>query len=207
MMSGEKKIQDETHTSHVLKIKPIPDIQHSRKGTAGGDAIDAITCRPPDGILGPGLGRMLGWHELVASSKDSSHGMLMVEHDAREIAVDAIVDVQHVRPPSRRGILERAPRNDVARQPKGPRHIVPSGFADDAHVRGEVIVQRRTDDRGHQLKGVVAESTPDVERTHVEADQSRLVEDVTRISDRLDEQIRIRRAGTDMEADAHHLQT
>ena len=60
----------------------------------------------------------------------------MVEHDAGEVAVDAIVHVQHVALDAEVLVFDSAARDDVAGDGEGGAGVVASGLGDDADMCG-----------------------------------------------------------------------
>ena len=144
--------------------------------------------------------------EMMTAPKDLGNGMLMIEHHARKVPIDAIVHVEHVGSHAGDWILQRTTGNHIARKLKCLGHIVPTWFTDDADLRREIEVQTWADDGRHHLKCVIAESTPDIQRSEVVTDQSRLIEHEPCIFDGLDECVRVRGARADVEADANDAQ-
>ena len=76
---------------HLLKVEPIAHVQDAVQGASRGDEVDTVAGRTPDGVFrGPPFVVMFLFAE------DPWVGVLMVENDAREVAVDSVVQVQHV---------------------------------------------------------------------------------------------------------------
>ena len=67
--------------------------------------------------------------------------MLMIEDDAAKIAVNAIVEVEHVGYFSRAWVQYITACNDVASKRKGRGDVVAARLTDDADVWREMLVQ------------------------------------------------------------------
>ena len=197
--------------AHVLEVEPVVDVQDLGEGARRGDHVDAVAGGAPDGVLDHGRGVVAGASDIVqdvvAVLQDAWHGVLVVEDDAREVAVDAIVHVEHVGRGAERGVGHGAARDHMAGQREGRGNEVPAGLADDAHRGREVLVQGSGEDRGHGLERLVAcEATADVERVHGEAQGSSLVEDEAGVLHGLDEGLGVGGTGADVEGHADHVQ-
>jgi hypothetical protein len=87
--------------SHLFEIKPVSNIQYFMECAALGDTIDTIAGRTPDGEFSdpaiPILAAMAISNESCGALQNLRDGMLVVKHDAREVAVNAIIEVQHIR--------------------------------------------------------------------------------------------------------------
>jgi hypothetical protein len=85
--------------THVFEVEPIADIEGMAEADALSDAVNAIACRTPDGVLNA-ISRILSSAGVEVSSftaaKDLCDGVLVVEHDAGKVAVETIIQVDHV---------------------------------------------------------------------------------------------------------------
>lgn len=204
--------------SHVLEVEPVADVQGGVKTDALGDAVDAVTGRTPDAILdavGDGPGHRCVVDGASIGAEDLGDGVLVVEHDAAEIAVQAVVDVEHVAALAAVDggdgcrVVEGAAGNDVAGDRERRRDVVPARLGDDVNSRvgGEVLVKGATQRTGHVLEaGVAAETSTNVEGLHLKSIGSCLLENDVGIVDRLGEGRWVRGAGSDVEADTHDVE-
>lgn len=131
-------------SAHVLKVQPVIDIDDLGKGARRGNHVDAIAGGAPDGVLDHGrsvVARASGLvQDVVSVLQDARHGVLVVEDDAGEVAVDAVVHVEHVGRGAEGGVRHGAPRDDVAGEREGRGDEVAAGLADDADGRREILV-------------------------------------------------------------------
>ncbi len=81
-------------SAHVLKVQPVADIKFVVEANALSDTIDAVTSGSPDLILhasGGSFGHAISERCIVkgpvARSQHLGNGVLMIEHDAAEVAV------------------------------------------------------------------------------------------------------------------------
>lgn len=201
--------------AHVLEVQPVPDIKKARELDALGNDVDAVAGRAPDGVgnaLGHGLGhgivRVRGRrHRGIDAGQDLRDGVLVVEDDVGEVAVDTIVQIQHVR--VARGILRVghvATSNDVGGQGEGARNVVATGLRDDADVWREVRVESLAEDTSELLEGILAEATANIQSVELVAHLPSLVEHDTGILDSLEEGLGVLRAGSHVEAHTDHLE-
>ncbi|KFY33055.1 hypothetical protein V495_08480 [Pseudogymnoascus sp. VKM F-4514 (FW-929)] len=138
--------------AHVLKVQPIPHIQRLVEADALGDVIDAIACGSKDGVLGARWRRRRSdsaVHAAVACAEDLRDGVLVVEHDAGEVAVDPVVEVDHVAVIGPAWVGDCASRDDVACEREGGGDVVASWLGDDGDVRRDVLVEGFAQDGGH----------------------------------------------------------
>ncbi|KFZ03400.1 hypothetical protein V502_10981 [Pseudogymnoascus sp. VKM F-4520 (FW-2644)] len=87
-----------------------------------------------DGVLDPPSSRRgadVAVHGAVAGAQDLRDRVLVVEHNAAEVAVDAVVEVDHVRVLGPVGVGHRAARDDVAGEREGRGDVVAPGLGDD----------------------------------------------------------------------------
>jgi len=126
-------------SAHVLEVKPVADINGVASKPLLGNAVDAVASRAPDRVLdrlGAACGSidLLGRSvalvgerfgavvEAVGTAARGEHlrdGVLVVEHDAAEVAVDAIIEVEHVALHIESWVLDSATCNDVAGDREG----------------------------------------------------------------------------------------
>lgn len=190
--------------THIFKVQPIALIQRGVELDALGDAVDAIAGRSPDAVLdciGIRGGRS-GFRieeETLSGAKDLGNRMLMVEHDAAEVAVHSIIDVEHVAGPVgvRLLLANDSAGNDVACEGEDRRGIVTAGLSDevDSRVRGEIIIESVTEHSSHVLEaGVAAETAANIQRLEVKTISGSLLKDPVGILDGLEERLGIRGA-------------
>ena len=107
----------------------------------------------------------------------------MVEDYAGEVAVDAVVEVQHVGRQSGRWILDVAAGNDIAGQCEGGGDVIAAWFADNADAGGEILVEGFAEHRCHFFESVAGEATAYVEGFEVVADFGGLIKDEAGVLD------------------------
>ena len=126
-------------SAHILEVQPIANINSIASEPLLGDAVDTITSRAPDGVL-DGLGAAGGGVDFFSGSvtgvgesisavveavgtaegaEDLRDGVLVVEHDAAEVAVDAVVEVEHVALDIKNWVLDCAAGDDVTGNREG----------------------------------------------------------------------------------------
>lgn len=183
--------------THVLEVQPVADVKELGKGAGRGDDVDAVTGRAPDRVLD--LRRCIVARaadvvqDVVARLQNLCDRVLVVEDDAGEVAVDSVIEVQHVISHTQGSIGDSATSNDVTRDGERGRDVVTSRLANDTNVWREVFVQGSRQDRSHGLKcSVAGEAAANIQGVHVEAKCSRLVEDKAGVLDSLDESFGVR---------------
>lgn len=199
--------------THVLKVEPVTNIEGAREEGALADEIDAITSGAPDRILDTisdralfgGVGVVEG---LATGVEDLGNGVLVVEHDAGEVAIDTVVDVSHVAGGLGRGVIDGATSDDVASNSKGCSNVEAARLGNDVNAAssGEVLGQGIVKGRSHGLKGLSREASADVEGLQVEIIGTSLLEDGVGVDDGLAEGRRVRGARSHMEAHADHVE-
>lgn len=196
-------------STHVLKIEPITHIKSLIKANALRDAVNAITGWSPDGILNA-VSIVLSCNGVIkgtiAIGKDASDGILMVEHDAGEISIEAVVEVKHVRLLSSGWILDSTTSNDMSGQGESICDIVASGFANDVDVRWNILVEGVAKHTSHLLKSLGAESTSDIKGVKHKAMVGSLLKNGMGILNRFHESERIRGSRSDMEANTNDIE-
>lgn len=105
--------------AHLLEVKPVTDIERVVEADTLGDAIDAVTSRAPDrvfrtidGLLSSDVVEV----GALTGTEDLCDGVLVVEHDAGEVAIEAVIEVNHVALLAADGVLDGTAGNDVAGQ-------------------------------------------------------------------------------------------
>ena len=80
--------------AHVLKVKPVTNFESVVKANALSNAVNTIASWAPDGVFGA-VGGFLGCDGVevgaVACAENLCDGVLVIEHDAGEVSVEAIV--------------------------------------------------------------------------------------------------------------------
>lgn len=215
--------------AHVLEVQPVANIEDLAEADALGDAINAVASGTPDAVLNGVLRRRLVSrnrvvHGTTASTEDLGHRVLVVEHDAAEVSVQTIVDVDHiagiavvhgsvvahggVRDGDSRAVLDGAASNDVAGKGECRGSVVATRLSDevDTGMGREVLVKGSAQDTSHRLERLVtAETSTNIKGLQVEAISSGLLENDVGVLNSLEESSRIRGAGANVEADANHV--
>lgn len=207
--------------THVLKVEPVANVDGLVEANTLRDAVDAITGGTPDRVFDTLRRRFRGIsvsgviEKVARRAQNLGDGMLVVKHDAAEVSVQAIVDVDHVARGGRKSavhaavrVLDSAASNDVAGDGEGSRDEVTTGLGDqgNAAVRREVLVKSITKDAGHGLEGLVAtESTTDVKGLHVKAMCSSLLKHIVGIANSLQEGKGIGCARANVERDTDNI--
>lgn len=213
-------------SAHVLEVQPVADIDGVASKPLLGDAVDAVTSRAPDGVL-DGLGAAGGGVDLfsgsvagvgegveavveavgtAAGAEDLRDRVLVVEHYAAEVAVDAVVEVKHVALDVEDRVLDGATSDHVAGDGESRGSVVTAWLGDDTDRRREVGVDSSGEDGGHVIESLRNEATTNIQSVRVEAESNSLVENVARISDSLEESTRIRSTRTDVEGNTSNVQ-
>ena len=78
---------------HIVEGKPVTDGERGGQPRCGGDTVDAIARRPPHACSAHVRSNIRGVMERAAESKHARMHNLMVEHDAVEGTIDALIDV------------------------------------------------------------------------------------------------------------------
>lgn len=219
--------------THVLKVQPVANIENLAEADALGDAINAVASGTPDAVLNGVLrSRLVSNNRVVhgtaASTEDLGHGVLVIEHDAAEVSVQTIVDIDHVAGVAvvhrsvvahgRRGVGDRDSRavlnsaasNDVAGKGECRGSVVATRLSDevDAGMGREVLIEGSAQDAGHLLESIVAaEASTHIKSLEIVAISSGLLEDDMSVLDSLQESSGIRGARANVEADANHAET
>lgn len=200
--------------THIFEVKPVANIDYILEVDALGDAVDAIASRAPDGVLytiasHARARRRQVVQGLAGSAQDIGDGVLVVEHDAGKVAIDAVVDVDHVAFSVERGVLHGAAGNDIASNSERSGDIVASRLGNNVDVGAgrEEFIERSVQDTGHLLKGVAGEATAHVEGAEVEAVGSSLFKDGVGVTDSSVECHGVGGTRANVEADADDLET
>jgi hypothetical protein len=200
--------------THVLKVEPVANIEGAREEGALADEIDTITSGTPDRILDTipdralfgGVGVVQG---LAIGVKDLGNGVLVVEHDAREVAIDTVVDVSHVASGLGCRVINGTTSDDVASNGKSCGNVEAARLSNDVDTasRREVLGQGIIEDSSHGLKGLSREASADVKGLQVEIVGTSLLEDGVGVDDGLAKGSRVRGARSHMEAHADHVES
>ena len=133
-------------------------------------------------------------------------GVLVVKDDAREVAVDTIVKVEHVARFGDGGVVDVAAGDDIACQGVCAGDEVAARLADDTDRWREMRIQSIAQNGRHFFKeGVACKAASYVERLELVAYFGGLIEDSARVADCLNKGVGIGRAGAYMKADADHI--
>lgn len=196
-------------STHILEVQPVADVNNLVEANTLGDAVNSVAGRTPNRILDTLIGRAgssigIVVEGLSCGAEDVRDRMLVVKHDAREVAVDAVVDVDHVTFAVKSRVFNGAASDDVAGNGEGRSDIVASRLGNDVNVGagGEELIEGSVEDTGHLFKGVTGEATADIKSAHVEPVGAGLLEDSVRIAYGGVEGHRVRCTGTDVEANA-----
>lgn len=196
--------------AHILKVQPVTDIKGVVEADALGDVINSIARGAENGVLGPPGNGLRGGDAAVegavACTEDLSDRVLVVEHDAREVSIDAVVEVDHVAVLGGVGVGHGAARDDVTGEREGGGNVVASWLGDDGDVSGDVLVEGFAEDRGHGFKVLAGEAAADVDGLEGEALGGGLVHDGAGVADGFEEGERVAGAGADVEADTYDVE-
>lgn len=197
--------------THVLKVEPVAHIDEVGEVGALGDAVDAVAGRAPDRVFDAidcRAGEIGVVDSLAVAAQDLGNGVLVVKDDVGKVAVDAVVDVNHVRGGAGGRVINGAAGNDIAGNGKGRGDVVATRLSNDFNVSGsrEELVEGATENSGVDFKGSTREATTDVERAQVKAVAGSLLEDDVGILDSVVISHGISRAGADVEADANDVE-
>jgi hypothetical protein len=213
-------------SAHVLKVKPIADINGVASQPLLGNAVDAVASRTPDRVLdrlGTGgavvalFGRRVarvreGVDAVVetvgaaARGQDLRDRMLVVEHDAAEVAVDAVVEVEHVALHVQGLVLDCAARDDVAGDRESRRGVVAARLGNDTDRWREVGVDGGGENGGHVVEGLGDKATTNIKSVRVESEGDGLIEDVASVGNSLEESTRVRGTGADVESNTSNVE-
>ena len=195
--------------AHVLKVEPVPDIQGVVEADRLSDVINAIASRPEDAVLDPILRlarRELVVNRTLASAKHLRNRVLVIKHDAREVAVDPVVEVDHVTLLARSWAWHCAARNDVAGQGECGRDVVAAWLSDHVDVDWDVLVESLAENNSHGLEVLAGEAASDIDGVHLVSEGLGLVHDGARIANCLEESQWVSSTRSDVEADSDNVQ-
>lgn len=200
-------------STHILEVEPVADIENLLEAAALADAINAITGGTPDGVLNARVGGALVGSRLVeeglaVGAQDLRNRMLVVEHDAGEVAIHAIVDIDHVAGAVKGSILNGATGDDVAGDGKSRRDVVSTGLSNDFDVvaGGEEVIESRVQSTSHVLERLARKAAANIQGTQVEAVVASLLEDGMSVTDSLVEGDGIGSARANVEANTDNVQ-
>lgn len=215
--------------AHVLEVKPVAYVNSVAGQPLLGDAVDAVAGRTPDGVLdrlangvsigavvalfsrsvagvGKRVGAVVEAVRATAGREDLRDRVLVIEHDAAEVAIDAVVEVKHVVLHIQAGVFHCTAGNDVAGNRESRGSVVAARLCDDADRGREVSVNGCRKHAGHVVEGLGNKSATNVESVRVEAEGNGLIEDATRVGDSLEEGTRVRCTRTDVEGNASNVE-
>ena len=132
--------------------------------------------------------------------------MLMIEDDAREVTVNAVVEIEHIGRHPGCWVLDVPASDDVAGKSEGGGHIVAARLTNDANARWEMLVKRLAEHGSHFLKGVAGKAAAHIEGLEVVANFNGLVEHDAGVLDGFSEALRVRSSRSDVETDAYDVQ-
>lgn len=195
--------------AHVLEVQPVADIQCVVEADALGDVVDAVAGGPEDGVLDAVCCLIrcdAAVDRTIASAEDLRDWVLVVEHDAGEVTVDAVVEIDHVAVVGGLWVVNGAASNDVAGQGEGRRDVVASWLSNHVDMGWDVLVESLAEHSRHAFEVLAGESTSDVNGLHVEAELCCLIHDGASITNSLEEGQWIAGSGSNMETDANNVQ-
>ena len=197
-------------SSHLLKVEPVTSVEQARQFDALGDNINSIAGRAPDGvsdILRSRRVRRTRLGSLRGTGENLGNRVLVVENDIREIAVDAVVQVQHE---CVTGGIHRVgditTRDHVGCQGVSGGYVVATGLGNDTNVRWEVGVHGFAENACELLETVLAEAAADIQSVEFVADLCCVIEDHARILDGFEECARVLGTRSNVEADSDNLE-
>lgn len=196
--------------THLLKVQPVPDVKRVVKADTLRDSIDTIARGSPDGILGP-ISGLLSSNVVekgaFARTQDPRLRLLVIEHDRGEVAVETIVEVEHVALLAAVGHHDGAARDDVAGERERGGDVVAAWLANDGDVAWHVLIEGVAQDGGHGFEALAHEAAPDVEGVEGKAVCGGLVEDEAGVLDGSPVGERVGGTGTHVEAHSDHVET
>lgn len=176
-------------SAHLLKVEPVANVQDGVEAGALADAVNAVAGRTPDGVFDSlarrtGVGIWVVVQSLTVGAEDLGNRVLVVEHDARKVTVDSIVDVGHVTLSVESRVLDSATSDDVAGNGERRRHIEASGLGNDVDVSAsrEELLESTIKHGGHILERLAHEASTNVKSAQVEAVLASLLEHEMRVS-------------------------
>ena len=150
-------------SAHVLEVEPVADVHGLASEPLLRDAVNAVTGRAPDRVfdrLGTVAsvdtflsgcvarvckrrGAVVEAIRATTSGQDLRDRVLVVEHDAAEVAVNTVVEVQHVALGVEGLVLHCAACDHVASNRESRRSVVAAWFSNNADGLREVGVNGR----------------------------------------------------------------
>lgn len=196
-------------SAHVLEVEPVSNIQGVVEADRLGDVVNAVAGWAEDGVLNSVIGLRGGGLIVDGTStgaKNLCDWVLVVEHDAREVAIDTIVEVDHVGLLARGWARHRAASNDVAGQCECGGDVVPPWLSDHVDVGWNVLLESIAENNGHGLKVLARESASDIDGVHLVSKRLSLVHYSARIADSLEESQWVASSRSDVEGDTNDVQ-
>ena len=190
----------------VLEVEPITNINRLGEEARLGDLVNSIASRAPKRVLDATVGSFDIVHQFITHTEQTRAWLLVVKGNAREVAVNTIIEVQHVGRSAGGGIGNGATGNDVACNGERILHVVPARFSDDADAGRHVLVNGGRQNGGLLLKGLGDEPSADIQSVEAEAKLGGLVKDPTSVPHSVVERIGVRGTGADVEGHTDNLQ-
>jgi len=161
-------------STHTLKDQPFSNFEFGKKDFLG-DEIERVASGSED------VGEVVGGFSVVGRQGDG-HGVLVVEEDAVERAIDSVVDVVANHLSASVDIVRDTARVNVGDEGHSGGGEVASRFSNDSDVRREKLVQEGGDDLGDLGEGWVMlvgsrESSSNIQEGEVETIGGAEVED------------------------------
>lgn len=200
-------------SAHLLEVQPVTNVQDGVEAGALANTVDTVAGWAPDGVLDSlahwdrvGLGSVV--QGLSVGAENLGHRVLVVKHDAREVAVHSVVDVGHIALAVEGRVLDSAASDDVASDGEGRGDVETTRLGDDVDIAAsrEELCESSVKDGGHVLERLADKASADIEGAHVESMLASLLEDSVRIPHSLVEGHRVRGPRSDVEADTHNIE-
>lgn len=196
-------------STHVLEVEPVADIQGVVKADRLGDVVNAVASWAEDGVLDSVVG--LGGGGLVVDGTSTGaenlcDRVLVVEHNAGEVAVDTVVEVDHVGLLTRGWAWHRAASNDVAGQGESRGDVVAPWLSDNVDVGWDILLESVAENNGHGLKVLARKSASNINGVHLVSEGLSLVHDSARIADSLEESQWVASSRSHVKGDTNDVQ-
>ncbi len=197
-------------STHVLEVEPVANIEGGLEANGLGDVINAIASWAEDAVLDAlragGVGGIGVVDGALPGAEDLCDWVLVVEHNGREVAVDTVVEVDHVRHLASERAWDGAAGNNVAGQCERRGDVVASWLSDDVDVSWNELIQSLAENNGHALKVIGREAASDIDGVQVVAKLGSLVHNLARIADSFEEGQWVSGAGANVEADTNNVE-
>jgi hypothetical protein len=213
-------------SAHVLKVQPVADIHGVASQPLLGNAVDTVARRAPDRVFDrlsaasavvalfgrcvarvcERVGAVVEAVGTATRGEDLRDRVLVVKHDAAEVAVHAVVQVEHVALHVQGGVLDGAACDDVAGDGESRRGVVTTGLGNDADRRREVGVDSGGEHGGHVVEGLGHETAANIQGVRVESEGNGLIKHAASVGNSLEESTRVRCTRANVEGNTSNVE-